>query len=240
MISRVYQILATNWLDPGIIALADTNQCVIECIDFISINMLDNTELREGIDKAFDTKSLIIFTSSNAVKAVHKLCSNEPESFVAACVGEKTKQLTEALFPQAVIKFSEANADLLAHAISNSNSYHSAVFFCGNIHHDILPDRLRKESVNIKEVVVYETQILKKQIAKKYDGILFFSPSAAEGYFEMNSPRKDTVLFAIGETTANKIRQLADHEIIIAPQPDKRVLTVMAIDHFKKLQSLQE
>src|SRR5258706_9822828 len=48
---------------------------------------------------------------------------------------------------------------------------------------------------------------LSTRAEKVYDGILFFSPSGVESFFNTNEVNEQTILFAIGNTTATEIKK---------------------------------
>jgi uroporphyrinogen-III synthase len=103
------------------------------------------------------------------------------------------------------------------------------VFFCGNIRRDELPNKIRSEGGDMEEVVVYETEELPEKLTKDYDGILFFSPSAVQAFYQHNQPAKHTVLFAIGKTTAEALRQNKGRHIVVAHKTDKIAMAEEAI-----------
>jgi uroporphyrinogen-III synthase len=75
--------------------------------------------------------------------------------------------------------------------------------------------------------------MIEHTIDKVYDGILFFSPSAVESFFSKNKLPEQTVLFAIGNTTAKTIhRRYCNNRIMISDQPGKDELIEQAIEYF--------
>jgi uroporphyrinogen-III synthase len=106
------------------------------------------------------------------------------------------------------------------------------IFFCGNKRRDELPVLLNQHDIEVNEIQVYETKTLKYKIEKDYDGILFFSPSAVESFFSVNKLNKQTVLFAIGNTTANEMKKFTSNKIVIADEPAKKNLVEKMIEYF--------
>jgi uroporphyrinogen-III synthase len=96
-----------------------------------------------------------------------------------------------------------------------------------------LPELLKKKNIGVNEIIVYKTIITPQKIEKKYDGILFFSPSAVKSFFEKNILDGQTVLFAIGSTTADKIRKFSKNKIVVSDVPDKTTLLNKAISYFQ-------
>jgi len=181
--------------------------------DFIEIKS-KNFELSSVNDN-------LIFTSQNAVKSVlqHPKCEDLKSKNVFS-LGMKTKDLlTENGFN--VIAYTGYAADL-AEIISLIYNKESFTFLSGNMRRDVLPNTLKENRITFNEIEVYETKLTPKKITNKLDGILFFSPSAVESYFKLNTI-KEEMFFCIGETTAEaldtKLRDKKTKNIIIAEKP---------------------
>lgn len=188
--------------------LVDANFTVIE-EDFIETN-IKNFELSK-------INNNLIFTSQNAVQSIlqHPKCEDLKSKDVFS-IGMKTKDLlTENGFN--VVAYTGYAADL-AEIISLIYSEESFTFFSGNLRRDVLPNTLKENGITFNEIEVYETKITSKKITKKLDGILFFSPSAVESYFKMNTI-KDETCFCIGETTAEALENKKVKTIVIADKP---------------------
>ena len=84
----------------------------------------------------------------------------------------------------------------------------------------------------MREITVYQTILSPVKLEKEYDAVLFFSPSAAASFFSKNSLPAKTVLFVIGNTTAESIRSHSANKIITADEPDKTKLISRAIRFF--------
>ncbi len=188
--------------------LLDANIHLIE-EDFIETK-IKNFELSKVNDN-------LIFTSQNAVQSVlqHPKC-NELKSKNVFSVGMKTKDLlTENGFN--VIAYTGYASDL-AEIISLVYSKESYTFFSGNLRRDVLPNTLKENGITFNEIEVYETNITSKKVTNKLDGILFFSTSAVESYFKLNTI-KEEMCFCIGETTAEALEKKKIKNIIIAEKP---------------------
>ncbi|NJE06734.1 hypothetical protein E3E36_11445 [Thermococcus sp. M36] len=68
---------------------------------------------------------------------------------------------------------------------------------------------------------------------KTYNGILFFSPSAVRSFFSNNRVATNTVLFAIGNTTAAEIKNFSANTIQTANESAKELLLNQAIHYFQ-------
>ena len=103
---------------------------------------------------------------------------------------------------QKVVK-SEENASKLAIFIVKSAKNDKFWFFCGNKKRDELPKILTENKIDFSTTEVYKTHLNYKKIDDKFNGILFFSPSAIQSYCHHNKIKNET-LFTIGKTTASE------------------------------------
>ena len=94
-------------------------------------------------------------------------------------------------------------------------------------------EKLSQHEIEVTEVVVYETLETPKVVDKTYDGILFFSPSGVDSFFSNNSIDDKTILFAIGNTTAEAIKKYSDNKIIISDKTGKEMLITKAVEYFQ-------
>jgi uroporphyrinogen-III synthase len=56
---------------------------------------------------------------------------------------------------------------------------------------------LSKKNIELKTINVYEKKISPKKIDFDYDGILFFSPSQIESFFQKNFLKENIIIFCI-------------------------------------------
>ncbi len=220
--TKQINILSTKKLLPNQKqVLLEANFIVIE-EDFIETN-IKNFELSKVNDN-------LIFTSQNAVQSIlqHPKCEDLKSKDVFS-IGMKTKDLlTENGFK--VVAYTGYAADL-AEIISLIYSEESFTFFSGNLRRDVLPNTLKENGITFNEIEVYETKITSKKITKKLDGILFFSPSAVESYFKLNTI-KDETCFCIGETTAEALENKKVKTIIIADKPSVENVIAEVVEYY--------
>ena len=95
------------------------------------------------------------------------------------------------------------------------------IFFCGDQRRNDLPEILSKNDIEVQEIVVYETIPVSKKIEEHYHGIMFFSPSAVNSFFLNNKLPSSTILFAIGNTTAEELKKHSTNTIITSDDPGK-------------------
>lgn len=184
----------------------------------IQIESHKNIQLPELIENA-------IITSKNAWLAVNKNTKIE-NAFV---VGSKTEQLLKEA-NIAIIEKAD-NAKDLANRIIENHAEKSFTFLCGNKRRDELPKILQQNQIELKEIEVYNTELNPKKFDQEFDGILFFSPSAVQSFFQLNKS-KNEIAFCIGNTTANEAKKYTS-TLKIANQPTVKNVIVQVVKELK-------
>jgi uroporphyrinogen-III synthase len=250
-------ILSTRPLGKGLAEEAAAMDIIIEALSFIETEPLRDPVLDKRIRELSRESLTAVFTSMNAVDAVTDCLRAQKEEtwppWKIYCIGTATRQRVEEYFGEDSIAgtassageladriIRDANADPAASAGPDAGAGPDAVagiraltFFCGDQRRDELPERLRQAGIGVRELVVYRTRQTPHQLEKGYDGIVFFSPSAVHSFFSLNKAPAATVLFAIGRTTAEAIRQYSANPTICGVSPEKDALIRLAMDHFR-------
>ena len=112
------------------------------------------------------------------------------------------------------------------------DKFREVYFFCGDQRREELPEKLREQAIGVNELIVYSTIRTPHKVEQAYDGIVFFSPSAVHSFFPENSIPAGTVLFAIGQTTADTIRAYTLNQTILSGSPEKDALIRQVIDYY--------
>jgi len=231
------QILSTRPLSQEMMNAATDSGLHTDVLSFIETTAIETEELQQEVKHTFLLNTTVVFTSMNAVDAVASYLSEAQPNWQIYCIGYTTQQLVKKYFVQSQILGVADNATLLAQKIIADGTVTKVFFFCGNQRRDEMSLLLRAASVVVSEVVVYETTPVQQVVKKSYDAILFFSPSAVDSFFSVNTLKKETLFFAIGTSTAAAIEQYSSGKIIIAKQPGKEALMQQAIDFFLKRSS---
>jgi len=222
-------ILCTGPVEEALLLSPEYKDADIDVIPFTTIS----TELPESTERQIKDllakKMVVIFTSSNAVKSVADYMKKPPKEWAIFCIGNTTYSLAKKYFGEENIKETAPTAAKLAEKILPVIKEKEVIFFCGNLRRNELPDALRSKNIEVKEVIVYKTSLVPVSINKRYDAVLFFSPSAAESFFSKNSVPRNTTLFVMGETTAVSIKKYSTNPIITGDEPDKNKLISQAI-----------
>ncbi|HZJ59948.1 MAG TPA: uroporphyrinogen-III synthase [Chitinophagaceae bacterium] len=225
-------ILSTRLVDDEFIREAKAKDVFVDVMPFIRTESISSTELQKKIKQALSISKTVVFTSNNAVEAVISEIEDQKITWRIFCIGHSTKRSVEEYFGKKSIAGVADNAKELAQLIISAG-ISEATFFCGDQRRDVLPDQLRKNNIEVKEVVVYKTVATPGKIKKKYDGILFFSPSAVKSFFQENKLDQQVILFAIGSVTAEEIKKFSKNKIVISEVPDKRILLDSVAAYFE-------
>lgn len=229
-------ILCTKQLEPLLAGKAAVQGIRIVMKPFIRINYTDTLETLRSIQQISGDLPWA-FTSQHAVESLHYLARKHglqlPAPKKVYTMEGQTAEKCRLLFPGTQIAGTASNARSLALHIARQDEK-QVVFFCGNLRRQELPDILTKENIQISEVQVYETVSIPEKITEQFDGIMFFSPSGINGFLEQNNLPSHTVCFAIGETTADALRQITKGQIRIAPQPTQESMVNLVISYYSK------
>ena len=230
------QILSTVILGKKLIDEALLNDILIDEISFINTKEIEDESVINNISTYLQQKIIVVFTSMNAVTAVAKFSKQKPE-WKIYCISSTTRKLVVKSFGKNSVAGTADSAQQLAEVIV-ADKIKEVVFFCGDKRRDELPDKLKENNISVKEIIVYST--IKTPVSvKKYDGVLFFSPSDVDSYFSVNKLDEATQLFAIGSTTAKAIQQYNKNNIIISPSPAKENLVREMIANFTAIKKDQ-
>lgn len=189
----------------------------VPVIDRIKTFFADYESNRENL--------VLIFSSENAVKwlkwALEKFGFTFPQEIRAVSVGEKTMQAAREHL-RVVPVLSEKNSSLLLEAIGNAFSTETVFsFFCGNRRVEILPAGLKAKGFSVNEYIVYETALTPHKIVKEYDAVLFFSPSAVDSFFKVNTWRREMMAVSIGHSTSAALCGYGVEKILVADEPNE-------------------
>ena len=225
-------ILCTRPLSSLLLDEAAAAGIAIDEISFIETESILSVEVQQEIELASTEIAIVVFTSMNAVDAVTIFLDGHQPEWSIYSIGTATARLVAAYFGEEKITGTANDASALAELIAEDRFTDEVIFFCGDQRRDELPDILRKNDIDVNEIVVYQTIATPHKIDKEYFGILFFSPSAVQSFFSKNKVADKTILFAIGNTTANEIKKYSSNKIIISDEPGKENLVTKMIEYF--------
>lgn len=235
MKDREIRILSTRPLDRALIEKAAYQNITIDAISFIEVKKQISEDVEKSIDWLSGKKATVVFTSMNAVEIVVDAVPVNPlmPDWKIYCIGGATFTLVKKYWPYGQIAYTAKNATELATRIIE-DKVEKVTFFCGNRRREELPVLLQEQNIVVEELVVYETTETPTIVRGAYDGVLFFSPSAVASFFCKNQTSEQTIYFAIGNTTANAIKQFTTSGIIVSDFPAKDQLVDKAIKFFNE------
>ena len=228
------QILCTRSLPASLINLAGEAGIEISVSPFIETESMLSVEVQQETGLLSFQTAIVVFTSMNAVDAVTRLLNGYQPDWTIYSIGTATGRLVKEYFGEEKIAGTAADAALLAMLIAGDRFADEVVFFCGDQRRDELPAMLRQQGIEVNEIVVYQTINLPHVIEQHYQGILFFSPSAVQSFFQKNKLTGTTILFAIGNTTANEIKKFTDNKIVTSDSPEKENLVGKVMEYFSE------
>lgn len=228
---------------------------VLDILPFITIEPVTDALLWSRVKELAGHRTAVIFTSVHAAEAVGErvrsgVRGEDAENRLSReaggnqahrklfwkiyCIGMATRQRVADYFGETAIEGTADSAAALAEVIAREEKARELVFFCGDLRRDELPAVLQQKGFAVEELVVYRTVAIPHKTGRGYDGIAFFSPSAVESYFSVNTVDAGALLFAIGRTTAAAISSRCDNTVVVGERPDKGALIRKMIDHFSK------
>lgn len=223
-------VLSTRPLSRQLVEEAANNDIVIDELSFIETKIVDDEKIAVIIEQYLQQDIIAVFTSMNAVEAVarHK---NRPPRWKIYCIGNTTETLVEDYFGKGIIGGTANSAGELGDVIIK-DKIEAVIFFCGDLRREELPEKLKQHGVIINELVVYNTTETPVKVNKRYNGILFFSPSTVQSFFSVNEVDQETQLFAIGSTTAKAIQQYNKSNVVISGSPGKENMVRMMMEYY--------
>lgn len=221
MSASIAYVLSTRPLSGDLIREAADKRITIDVVPFIDTARISDATLNKRLEELAKQPLTAIFTSSNAVMAIELAARPNWEIF---CLSGATSRAVIEKFGEATIAATADSAKDLADAVISCLPLNECWFFCGDKRREELPESLKTAGWKVHEVVVYQTILTPQRIEKNYNAIAFFSASAVESFFSMNTIGPQTKLFAIGKTTAAAIYSKCPNPVTISKQPDEKIL----------------
>lgn len=172
----------------------------------------------------------LIFTSQNAVNIAFDDTKISPllKGKKHFCVGEKTKSILEEK-GEKVVKIAQNSAELAVFLAKNYKK-EAFSFFCGKRRRPEIEAFFLKNNLNSEVIEIYDTHLTPKAFETKFDGVLFFSPSAVSSFFKANSWKPKTHGFCLGKTTASALKPYTQN-YSVAKAPNEAQL-FLSIHHY--------
>lgn len=199
---------------------------------FIHTQSIFSAETKSFIKDVASQKKIVLFTSANAVNSVIEQLENTKPNWHFYCISGKTKDAVSAYWgTEKILGYGNDALEILE--TMTSEIPQEIIFFCGNKRLDTLPDTLTDRGFDVKELIVYQTELSSTKLENSFDAIIFFSPSGIESFLQQNTIPMEAILFAIGNTTAKHLEDHCANTIIVSPAPDKNILVKTLIEFYK-------
>lgn len=196
----------------------------IESYDFIQTEYTDIESVKDQIDTEIQ---YYIVSSERTAQRIRDL-ELTGEFF---CVGDKSAKILYDSGKKVTFTAKTAS-ELVDHIKHRYESSQSFLFFCSSIRRDEIPSGLKVSGHNVQEIVIYTTHSQEVKLPKIYDGYVFFSPSGVKSFASQFSIPEKAVIFAIGRTTANAVKEVIDRTAIFSELSDTQSLTALIKKHF--------
>ncbi len=223
-----FHIVSTKVLKPALIHEMESIGLKVTQADFISKTI----QIPDSIDQ-LSLHSTIVLTGKTAVEAwieIAKRWKLDLKEFTVYCLASATQEAT--IHYGLKIKGVATDATSLAEVILTDTSITAVTFVCGNLRRDELPNKLKKNGVDVWEIIAYQTEPVPVKVDQCYDGVLFFSPSAVDSFLSLNEINS-SACFCLGKTTADHARQAGCTEVIVAESPTAESLVKKVINYYK-------
>ncbi|MFQ5627738.1 MAG: uroporphyrinogen-III synthase [bacterium] len=218
----------------------------VPCIRIVTLPGVKSTAL-DCI--AHENCDWIFFTSANAATELAKQLGPQHFEIIGkkgiAVIGGKTAQAARLAgfrvdFEAAPGAAEEFGAQMLAEGITPTHVFYPASILAD----DRLERRLHAAGVAVTRLDIYRTvsavdaNALRCVFAKTPDAVVFYSPSAAQFFFdalprEFRQDLSEIKFAAIGATTARTLREIGIHDPIIAGQPVTAALVEALVHYFR-------
>ena len=225
-------ILCTRPLPETLVETAAQAGIKIDISPFIETESILTEQVQQEIEQVSLQSVPVVFTSMNAVDAIAVFLDGRQPDWEIYSIGTATGRLVKEYFGEARMAGTANDAASLAGVIAKAANIDEVVFFCGDQRREELPGILKEHEIAVNEIVVYQTVALPHKLEKHYHGILFFSPSAVQSFFQKNKSLPDSILFAIGNTTATEIKKFASNKVVTSDEPGKENLVYKMIEYF--------
>ncbi len=225
------RILCTRPVDQLLISKAAEKGIYITVLPFIEIQKLQTTAFKEHLASLALKNAEVAFTSQYSVESVAAGITTKT-AWKICCIGGATREAVSRYFGEENITVTAKNASALARKIIETGTIPEVLFFCGNQRLDDLPETLRANNIKVQEVIAYHTLQTPHDVEEDFDGIMFFSPTAAHSFFSSNTIRTSTVLFSIGKTTTATIQSYCTNKVITSEWPGQENMVDKVMEYF--------
>lgn len=162
----------------------------------------------------------VVFTSQNAIKIFFQIVENQGfilnKNIKFYTLAGTSKTLLEQYGHTPQLTADTGSA--LAKAMLEGGVKGVVTFICGNLRMPYLPDVLRENGVQVKELIIYNTEFNPLSCEQDFESYVFFSPSGLDAFLIKNKIPENATIVAMGKTTAGHIANKTGINEIIYPE----------------------
>lgn len=222
-------ILYTGSVAPHFVS--KNNELHFDFMPFVALHLNEDTELTNYINNLIEEEVLVILTSQYAVAYLKKNVQTKPKWKIACLQGATFEQIEKMGWAD-LVSYTAVYAAELGTFIAASEKAQACYFLTNNKRTDALPDIIKNKGFQLIEYNVYTNEAIHQSIEKKYQGIVFLSPSAVDSFFNNNTLDENTALFSIGTSTAAAIAKYTKQQVIIAATPTQQSILESVEQYF--------
>jgi uroporphyrinogen-III synthase len=176
----------------------------------------------------------VVLTSQIGVIAFTKMIKYwnlEGSQFKIFCISQATNK--RALQHRLTIVGEADDSNGLADIICANDNIKAVAHVCSNLYIKDMSTKLENAGIKVSVLQAYRVELTPKHIARPFDAIVFFSPSAIDSFLHMNKV-PDTPCFCIGSTTAKHARQRGLIQTYTPEEPAEDALMMQLENYFIK------
>lgn len=202
-------ILFTRSIENEAIKRLEMHNYSVSMVDFLKINPLETGE--KDILKYKNTFKNLVFTSKHAVRYFFNFLKKEQiilknDVKIFSTSGETLNAIKKYGYtPTLSAPAAKPLAELMLQKADITEGVH---FIGGTLSLPILPNILIKNNILLTKITLYETVKNTAPLPlSTFDAVAFFSLSAVDAFLIKNSLSDTTMVFTLGKTTAQHIRE---------------------------------
>lgn len=229
---HLLQIGCTRKLDEDLMVAATAKGVQIQALELLDISYSVRAETARALNE--NTYPLVI-TSAHALHAIELLQNKFQVSIsgiLAFCISGRTSTIAAEMGLNILADAGDSLS--LATCITNNFHYKKLLHLGSNLDMKKWKIRLLEKGILVNTLEVYHKTAAPKNFNAP-QGMMFFSPSQVEIFFQTNELSEQVPAFCIGKTTAAALVSHKHKNIILPNQPAAELLLQQVYQYFKIL-----
>ena len=217
-----------NWLQENSVSFIDKPLIEIEFIspDFSLFNTLKNKSKSWAITSNQAAKWLKKYHAEIGLKSTDSIF----------CISQKQAENLSDLSSEITIS-KQNNAKSLAELVTKKCVGKTVVYLKSDKSLNTFQAEIDSENIQLFETEVYRNLPVVQKLNADFDAWLFFSPSGIESFVDYgNIISESAIIFAIGNTTGNRAKQIFSNQVIESPIQEEKAFVEFAVKELNLLQ----